>query len=294
METLSSCPICNHKSFHEFLVCTDYTVSKKKFTIVKCDSCGFKFTNPRPSESELMDYYKSEEYISHSNTRKGLISKLYQLVRNYTLRKKFGLINGLNKGPGIILDIGCGTGEFLNVCSGGGWNTLGIEPGEAARKFAVNEYRLDVRGEDALQTLQESFYDVISMWHVLEHVPHLNERVGQIKRLLKSGGHIIIAVPNCSSPDAKKYGPYWAAYDVPRHLYHFIPSDIQNLMKNHGLKVEKILPMKFDAYYVAMLSERYKNGRVRLLPAFMTGLRSNSAASGLGLTYSSQIYIIRK
>ena len=292
METLSACPICSSTSFKPFLVCKDHTVSKKEFAIVECAGCGFKFTNPRPLESDLGAYYKSEDYISHSNTRKGLISKLYQYVRNYTLKGKLDLIEKLQKGRGSILDIGCGTGEFLNVCSRAGWNTIGIEPSPEASKFAKEQYKLDVRDEEALKSLKEASYDVISMWHVLEHVPHLNERVGELKRLLKPAGYLIVAVPNCSSRDAAKYGANWAAYDVPRHLYHFTPKDIRMLFGKHGMHVKQVLPMRFDSYYVSMLSEKYKSGKVRLIPAFFSGLSSNMGASGTGETYSSQIYII--
>jgi 2-polyprenyl-3-methyl-5-hydroxy-6-metoxy-1,4-benzoquinol methylase len=294
METLTSCPVCENQTFRPFLTCTDYTVSKKEFTIVECASCGFKFTNPRPLESDLGAYYQSEDYISHSNTRKGLISKLYQFVRNHTLKGKLKLINRLNRGPGAILDIGCGTGEFLNVCSRSGWNTIGIEPDPGARKYGSEEYKLDVREEEALKGLQEGLYDIISMWHVLEHVPRLNERIAQIKRLLKPNGHIIIAVPNCSSKDALKYGRYWAAWDVPRHLYHFTPRDLRALVGKHGMKLVQVLPMRFDSYYVSMLSEKYRTGKVRLAPAFFSGLGSNVSAGANGETWSSQIYIIQK
>lgn len=294
METLPSCPICDNKSFVPFLVCKDHTVSKKDFNIVSCTACGFKFTNPRPLESDLGAYYQSADYISHSNTRKGLISKLYQRVRNYTLGKKLRLINKLNNGPGTILDIGCGTGEFLNVCKRAGWITKGIEPDAGARNYGISQYGLDVADEDALKSLTNASCDIISMWHVLEHVPHLNARIEEVKRLLKDKGTIIIAVPNCSSKDAVKYGSFWAAYDVPRHLYHFTPKDMRTLIDKHGMKVTQVLPMRFDSYYVSMLSEKYSTGKTRLLPALLTGLRSNMAASGTGETYSSQIYIIKK
>ena len=294
METLPSCPICDHKSFNPFLVCKDHTVSKKDFNIVSCVACGFKFTNPRPLESDLGAYYQSADYISHSNTRKGLISKLYQFVRNYTLGKKLKLINKLNKGPGTILDIGCGTGEFLNVCKHAGWITKGIEPDAGARNYGISQYGLDVADEEALKGLANASCDIISMWHVLEHVPHLNARIQELKRLLKDNGTIIIAVPNCSSKDAAKYGSFWAAYDVPRHLYHFTPKDIRTLIGKHGMKVIQVLPMRFDSYYVSMLSEKYSTGKARLLATLFSGLRSNMAASATGETYSSQIYIIKK
>ena len=292
METLTHCPICKSAETKTFLKCKDFTVSKEEFAIAQCEKCGFRFTNPRPSESEIGRYYQSEEYISHSNTSKGIVNSLYQKVRRYTLRQKLKLVNSLSA-KGAILDIGCGTGEFLHTCKSDGWKTTGIEPDPKARKFATENYGLDVREESELPKLPAHSYELITMWHVLEHVHRLNERVEDLKRLIKPGGAIIIAVPNCSSRDAQAYGSEWAAYDVPRHLYHFTPKDIELLFANHGMKVEEVLPMKFDSYYVSMLSEKYRTGSSNIFKAVLTGLRSNMAASSTGKTYSSQIYIIR-
>lgn len=292
METLATCPICNSASLKPFIRCLDHTVSKEEFTIVKCEKCGFRFTNPRPAEHEIGKYYQSEEYISHSNTSKGIVNRLYQMVRKHTLKKKLKLVNSLSK-KGAILDIGCGTGNFLDTCKQDGWSATGIEPDPKARQFAKENYGLDVREEAALSNLPSSSYEIITMWHVLEHVHRLNERVEELKRLLKPGGTIIIAVPNSSSKDAEMYGPYWAAWDVPRHLYHFTPKDIETLFHNHGLRVQKVLPMPFDSYYVSMLSEKYRTGSPKLIRAAISGLRSNMAASSTGKTYSSQVYIIK-
>lgn len=293
MQSLSNCPICNSTQFSPFLSAVDNTVSRETFQIVQCNSCGFKFTNPRPEESELGRYYKSEEYVSHSNTKKGFINSTYQSVRKYTLLKKLQLISKHYK-TGRILDIGCGTGEFLNVCKNAKWQTVGIEPDDDAREMAIKNYGLDVHQESDLVFLENASFDVISMWHVLEHVPKLNERVEELKRLIKPNGIIIIAVPNCSSLDAKTYQQNWAAYDVPRHLYHFSPKDIETLFRNHGMKVFRILPMIFDSFYVSMLSEKIKTGKINLLRSTWNGLRSNISALKNGKTYSSQIYLIRK
>lgn len=293
MESLVNCPICNATSFTTYLTCTDHTVSRETFTIVMCESCGFKFTNPRPEEKDLGKYYKSEDYVSHSNTKKGFINSTYQSVRKYTLLKKLQLISRYFK-TGSILDIGCGTGEFLNTCKLAKWETIGIEPDEDARKMAVNNYSLDVRSESELQNIPDSSFEIITMWHVLEHVPKLNERVKELKRLIKPNGIIIIAVPNSDSLDAKIYKEKWAAYDVPRHLYHFNPKDIDTLFKNHGMKMFKILPMVFDSFYVSLLSEKIKSGNTNLLRAMWNGFRSNTSALKSGKTYSSQIYLIRK
>lgn len=293
MQNLSNCPICNSTQFVPFLTAVDNTVSRETFQIVQCSSCGFKFTNPRPEENELGKYYKSEEYVSHSNTKKGFVNSTYQSVRKYTLLKKLQLISKYFK-SGKILDIGCGTGEFLNICKSAKWQTVGIEPDDDAREMAIKNYGLDVRKESDLSLLEGGSFDIISMWHVLEHVPKLNERIEELKRLIKPNGIIIIAVPNCNSLDAKIYKQDWAAYDVPRHLYHFSPQDISTLFSKHGMKVFRILPMIFDSFYVSMLSEKIKTGKINILRSTWNGLRSNLSALRNGKTYSSQIYLIRK
>lgn len=290
LKKIEPCPICDGKLQKPFLTCVDFTVSKNNFEIVECSNCGFAFTNPRPEESELWKYYESEEYISHSNTKKGIVSRLYQRVRKHTLRKKLGLINS-NSAIGVILDIGCGTGEFLNTAKLAGWDTFGIEPNPNARKQCIENYKLDVRDEKELDKFSSKKFDVITMWHVLEHVPHLNERVERLKELLKPDGVLIIAVPNRNSHDAKYYGANWAAYDVPRHLWHFRAQDVRTLMGKFDFEVKQILPMKFDSYYVSMLSEKNKTGRSKLISAVWRGWVSNCKAGEEGS--SSLIYIIR-
>lgn len=292
METLDACPICSSPTLRPHISCVDFTVSKESFAIAACAGCGLKFTNPRPAEGEIGRYYQSEEYVSHSNTSKGVVNSLYQQVRKRALKNKLKLINSLSP-KGSLLDIGCGTGHFLSICKADGWKTIGIEPDPKARKFATEGFGLEVREEAALSVLPDHSYEIISMWHVLEHVHRLNERVEELKRLLKPGGRVVIAVPNCSSLDAEIYGEFWAAWDVPRHLYHFTPADIENLFSRHQMKVERVLPMPFDSYYVSMLSEKYKTGKVNMVRAFINGWKSNRVAARTGKTYSSQIYIIK-
>ncbi len=294
MKNYTNCPICKESKFHITLTCKDYTVSKKEFNITQCNSCGFEFTNPIPLESEIGSYYESEEYISHSNTSKGLINKLYQTVRSQTLKEKINILKNLSS-KRELLDIGSGTGEFLNEANKSNYNTIGIEPSKKARDNSIKNYNLNVSEEPYLKELKDNSFDFITMWHVLEHVYHLNDRVKEIYRLLSNGGFAIIAVPNCESYDAKKYKEYWAAYDLPRHLYHFKQKDITSLFKQNGFEYVKTLPMRFDSYYVSMLSEKYKNNSLGLIKAFYNGFISNLKASAGGTPgYSSQIYIFRK
>lgn len=292
MKTLTSCPVCGANNYSPRLTCTDNTVSKKEFQVVACDACGFHFTNPQPSEEELGAYYESEDYVSHSDSSKGVVNWMYQKVRSFTLKKKLALVNRLSA-KGNLLDVGCGTGYFLATCKNDGWKTTGIEPSAQARKVAHDQHGLDVFDEPQLNQLPEHSFDVISLWHVLEHVPHLQQRVEELRRLLKPGGVLIIAVPNRTSYDAEFYGRNWAAWDVPRHLWHFSPDDIKRLFGQHEMDVKEILPMRFDAYYVSMLSEKYKNGKPALFAAFRRGWTSNGKSAGNPPRCSSQIYIIR-
>ncbi|TNE56143.1 MAG: class I SAM-dependent methyltransferase [Bacteroidetes bacterium] len=267
----------------------DHMITKEEFKLSECASCGFVFTNPRPSRERIGEYYKSEDYISHSSTKKGLINFLYNKVRNYTLGQKLRLLRKYGQGN-LLLDIGAGSGHFSNHCVKSGMQVLSLEPDEDARSFARKEFGLEMKEMPELYRLKNGEHDMITMWHVLEHVYDLQKDFGQFARVLKAGGTFFIAVPNRMSYDAKLYQSDWAAYDVPRHLYHFRETDIRRLAEQYGFVLERTVPMKFDAYYVSMLSEKYRNGS--MLKAVWNAWRSNVKSSDGG--YSSQIYILKK
>lgn len=264
-------------------------ITKETFRIVKCSSCGFHFTNPIPEESKIGEYYKSEEYISHSSSNKGLINRIYNIVRNKTLKQKVQWLR--NEGVGSrLLDIGSGTGHFLKVANMNGFSGTGLEPDSDARGFASSENGVACFPQSHLYSLGDASADVITMWHVLEHVYNLEKDIKEIARVLDKKGTLFIAVPNKNSFDARYYKGYWAAYDVPRHLYHFEEKDIKQLFAPFGFKLKKVLPMKYDAYYVSMLSEKYKKGFIGF--GLLNGFRSNMKASKYG--YSSQVYVLRR
>jgi len=288
-KTISNCPVCNETDFTKFMECVDYTVSQDTFTIVECQSCQFHFTNPIPLVEEIGEYYKSESYVSHSSTNKGLINKIYQTVRKYTLKQKVKLISNYSKGHNH-LDIGAGTGHFINATTLSGFNSIGLEPDVDARKLAEDTHKVNIQPLENLYNLEKKSIDVITMWHVLEHVYDLNKDLKQIESVLKDDGVMIVAVPNMNSYDAKHYKEHWAAYDLPIHLYHFTPNDIDNLFNKFNMEIVEILPMKFDSYYVSMLSEKYKKGNI--VSAVINGLESNLKANPK--EYSSQTYIIKK
>ena len=289
------CPVCSSDTIHPVLTAADHTVSREEFEIWECEQCLFRFTQHVPDENEIGAYYESEEYISHSNTRQGVINRLYHIVRSYTLRQKRNLVkevSGLKTGS--ILDIGSGTGEFLNEMKSAGWETLGLEPNPDGRKQAKENYGLEIHEPDHLFRLEEDSVQVVSMWHVLEHVHKLHEYMNAIRSILKPGGTLIIAVPNYRSLDAEKYDSHWAAYDVPRHLYHFSPESMRKLLEKHKFLLRKIKGMPFDPFYVSMLSEKYLKGKNDLVSGFRTGLQSFMQGQRKPERSSSVIYIVKK
>ncbi|MGK7393786.1 MAG: class I SAM-dependent methyltransferase [Candidatus Cyclobacteriaceae bacterium M3_2C_046] len=289
--TIENCPICNHSQFTNHLICKDYLVSHESFSIVNCENCQFKFTNPRPTDKKLDNYYQSDQYISHSNKSQDIISFLYKLIRNYTISKKLKLIKSLKPGFRSLLDVGCGTGDFLNYCQNKGLKVQGVEPNETARNQTIAK---NIVVYKEIYGIDNSIkYDIITLWHVLEHLPDLNKNLTTLAEKLEDNGLLFIAVPNYESYDSKYYREYWAAYDVPRHLYHFNKSNMAQLLNKHYLKIISVFPMKFDAFYVSMLSEKYKNQTDNLFKAFMIGLKSN-IKSKKGNNYSSLIYVAQK
>ena len=287
-----SCPNCGDKNISKVLSAKDYTVLGENFEIWECKNCTQRFTQNIPEVNDIGRYYQSENYISHSDTSKGFVNNLYHKVRKRTLVKKRKLIEeATGKTKGNILDVGAGTGAFLNTMKNAGWNCTGIEPDNNARKKALELYGLDLKESKELFLLPSKSFDAITLWHVLEHVHELHSYVEQLKNLLTTDGKLFIAVPNYTSADAKMYGEFWAAYDVPRHLYHFSPKAMKTLLNTHGLKVETMKPMWYDSVYVGLLSEKYKTGKSNPAKAFTNGMISNAETVFNKTKCSSLIYI---
>jgi 2-polyprenyl-3-methyl-5-hydroxy-6-metoxy-1,4-benzoquinol methylase len=292
MENLSSCPVCGIKIFTLFLKSNDYFLTNEEFSIMICASCGMKFVNPRPDPNEIRKYYESSDYVSHGG-QKNALNYIYKNVRKYSIKKKYKLVKEHAKSK-KLLDIGCGTGEFIFFCKQMGFDVQGIEPGEKPRSFAKAKYHVDVEDETYLDKIVIAEFDIITMWHVLEHVHKLHERMNKMREILKPGGTLIIAIPNNNSWDACYYGKFWAAYDLPRHLYHFSVETMKILANVHQFKVDEIIPMKLDAFYISFLSEKYARGKQNYFKAFINGIRSNNFARKNEKNYSSLIFILKK
>jgi len=290
MIEINECPICSSHKIEPFLDVKDNSISKETFTIKTCINCGLKITTPRPDDDRLGKYYESEDYVSHSDTKKGIVNFVYQKVKSITLKQKEKLVSSFHTSK-KLLDIGCGTGDFLVHCKNKGWEVEGLEPDSKARKRAHEKGLENVADLDAFYEIKENTFGIITMWHVLEHVADLNNYMVKLHSVLEDNGRLLIAVPNPESPDAKKYGSHWAAYDVPRHLFHFSKKNIEDLANKHGFRVENIKPMVFDSYYVSMLSEKYKEGSIfnAAINGFISNLKAKKTTNN-----SSLIYILSK
>lgn len=275
-----------------YLKVIDHTVSGETFQLVHDQKMDYLETMPKPSAEKLPAYYKSEDYISHTNAKRNLFEKVYHQIRTISLKKKLRLINSFKSEEKHLLDVGCGTGSFLNTAQNNGWHVYGVEPDAQARAIANEMTNNKVFNVEQLLQFDDHSFDVITLWHVLEHLPNLDEQISVLKRLLKSNGILLIAVPNYKSYDAMVYKNFWAAYDVPRHLWHFSQTAIKRLFGKVQMKVVETHPMIFDAFYVSLLSEKHKNNSMNIIRAFGVGLRSNLKAKRSG-EYSSLIYVIK-
>ena len=289
---LKNCPWCSQNNLQKELDLKDYFLTFEEFQILKCDSCGLLFTNPKPTQDCIGAYYLSENYLSHQDTKKSFTATLFNAVKKRNTKSKYEVAVG-NKSEGRHLDIGCGVVDFLFYTQEKGWDVSGIEVADSARKIAEEKIGKRILLPNQISEFEDQSFDLITMWHVLEHVDDLHSQVENLYRLLKPNGRLVIALPNFKSWDAQHYKNYWAAYDVPRHLYHFDRETITSIISTDSIRLEKVAPMKWDAFYVSLLSEQHKKSKFAYPKAFINGLRSNFKAKRTG-EYSSLIYIFSK
>jgi len=289
---IEKCPLCGDSQFVHFETCNDYFVSHERFSLYQCYSCQFVFTQDVPVRGDKKRYYNTPDYISHSDSKKGMLNWVYHHVRNIMLRKKTRLaIKG--KQHGSLLDIGCGTGYFAASVKRKGWNVVGVEPSETAAEIARHKFGIEVILPDKLSGLPHHQFDVITLWHVLEHLENLNEMMSLFSKLLRENGRLIIALPNINSYDAAKYRSFWAAYDVPRHIWHFSPDTFQQLAQKHGYTITSIKRLPFDVFYISILSEKYMSHTFPLLKGMFSGILYYVASLFDSRKSSSLVYILK-
>ena len=286
------CPWCDSEKTQIHLWLKDEFLSNEEFQIIECLHCGLLFTEPRPSKDKIGEYYKSEEYYSHQENKKGFIPKIYERVKAINLKHKYKLATE-GKSLGTLLDIGCGVGDFIHTAEQHGWQCTGVEPSEDAKAIAKKRIKGEIHSSEDLEQIPNETFDIITMWHVLEHVDDIKWQVAQLQRLIKKDGRIVIAVPNYKSYDADYYKEKWAAYDVPRHLNHFNKDTLVKIFKTNGLNLTKTDKLWWDAYYISYMSEQYMHHKFPLLKGAYLGCISNCKARR-SKEWSSRIYVFEK
>ena len=289
---MNTCPWCGTPTDKTVLQLKDFFLSQEDFSIMECPQCGLRFTTPRPAPDVIGKYYQSEEYYSHQQNNKGLVPRMYEFVKTFNIKHKAYLaIGDLPKGR--LLDIGCGVGDFLGYVKKQGWEIQGVEPSEDAKKIAESRLGFMPKSPSESTQFEDHSFDVITLWHVLEHVDDLQFQTSEISRLLKSGGRLVIALPNFQSFDCQYYNEMWAAWDVPRHLNHFAPDMLRGMFSSLGFQVIDTQKLIWDSYYISFMSERFLHHSFPLLRGAWVGLRSNLKARKNGM-YSSLVYRFQK
>lgn len=286
------CPWCGSENAQLHLELKDLFLTHEPFKILECKECGLLYTTPRPNKDEIGRYYKSEEYYSHQENKEGFIPKVYEKVKSVNLKNKYGIATE-GKEKGKALDIGCGVGDFLHTMEQHGWDCTGVEPSEDAKVIAKKRIKGQLLSSEEQENLPDSSFDIITMWHVLEHVDDIRWQIQQLHRLCKPGGRIIIALPNYKSYDGQYYKAEWAAYDVPRHLNHFNKETLIKILEESGLRNVKTEKLVWDAYYISYMSEKYRKHSIPLLRGAFRGLVSNCKARKTG-EWSSLVYVFER
>jgi len=285
--------MCGKDDVTHYISTKDYFLTQKSFDLVQCSHCGLVRTNPFPDSSSINSYYVSKEYVSHSDDTKGLVNILYSLVKKYALKKKFQLIHKYSKGKTLI-DYGCGSGDLVNYASSKGWNVTGYDSSKIARDASFKKYGIEIHHPEKLSDLPPASIDTITLWHVLEHIENPSDLLSSLKTVLNDNGCIFVAVPNINSFDAKFYKSFWAALDVPRHLYHFNTNSLTRLCEKEGYNVIYSKGLIFDSFYISLLSEKYLHSRIKYLRAPIIGFISNFLAFFNHKNYSSILLILQK
>jgi ubiquinone/menaquinone biosynthesis C-methylase UbiE len=266
----------------------DYLVSGEEFDLVWARDGKSLKTVPAPLD--LNPYYETPEYISHTDRSSSLSEKLYQGAKQLNLSHKRRLVESYAVQKGALLDIGAGTGDFVRNMRGHGWRTFGIEPNPAARRRASEK---GIELHTGLADVDGQRFDVVTLWHVLEHLPDPEESIREFTRVLNAGGWLVLALPNFKSFDARHYKAHWAAYDVPRHLWHYSREAIAPLFEPFGYRLVSVRPLWLDAFYISWLSEKYRGSIAAPLKGMFWGGVSN-LFGWFQSEYSSHIYVLQK
>jgi 2-polyprenyl-3-methyl-5-hydroxy-6-metoxy-1,4-benzoquinol methylase len=289
------CPLCNSEDIGEWLNVPDHFLTGEQFALTQCSSCGFLFTQDHPDSDEIDRYYESADYISHNDSAGGFFASVYMIAREFMLRRKRKMVcraTGLKNGN--ILDIGSGTGHFLSVMRARGWQVKGLEINDKARAFSIAEFGLEVLSPASIGSLPSASFDAITLWHVLEHLQNPFSYASEIVRFLNPGGVCLVALPNSSSFDARHYNEFWAAYDVPRHLWHFTPETFKLFAEKSGFEIISVRSLPLDVIYISLLSEKYRRSALHFIRGLVKGVWFMALSLFLKNRNSALVYILKK
>ena len=249
----------------------DHFLTQEIFEIKETETKGIYRTSPVPEN--LDKYYDSSDYISHHQDSGSLKEKLYKFLQGFNLKYKKNILTKELTAKDKVLDYGCGAGEFLKFIEND-FQTYGFEPNESARNYASQKLSKTIILNN-LDLIENESLDAITLWHVFEHIDNQEDILQIFHNKLKTNGLLIIAVPNPTSFDAQHYKEFWAAYDVPRHIYHITKAGMEKLMNTDKWKIKKIKPLLLDSFYISMLSEKYKKSSLFWIKGLVFGTISN-------------------
>lgn len=292
---LKLCPLCGASGQIPYAQCKDFTISNESFYLLKCPSCNIVYTLDPPSESDTKRYDKLDLKLRLGDSPRGLTGRLYYHIRNLMLIRKAHIVEKqAYRTSGSLLNYGAKTGYFSSRMERRGWEVTSVEKYLEERLFSLEMFHHRMIDLSEMESLHSETFDVITLWHVFEHSYHPGELLDRFHELLRPGGILIMSCPNINSIDAKYYGPYWAAYDVPRHLWHFEPGSICNLALKHGFTLMHRERLPFDSFYISILSEQHLGHKQAFIRGMMKGFHSWLLSSSRRDLSSSLVYVFRK
>lgn len=294
-ERLNPCPLCGAIETVPYATCSDHASSRLQYLLLRCPACGVVFTDNHPEEDEMEQFETLDSQIRRADSPEGITERLYRHVRRRMLRRKAGLVVRQSyRDSGTLLNYGAKRGFFSDHMERKGWKVTSVDRHHENRQFSLEHFHHRMSGMQEMSDFTPETFDVITLWHVFEHENEPERLLDTFHRILRPGGILVMSCPNICSTDAMHYGPYWAAYDVPRHLWHFNPVSLNRLVHRHGFTLMHHEKMPYDCFYISIMSEQYMMHRLAFLRGMAYGLHSWLVSLTRRGRSSSIVYVFRK
>ena len=293
--TAIECPLCGGNDTSHFTDCTDHAVSNETYSLQRCGSCGLIFTIAPPDSQDKQTYSKLDQELNRADNPRKRLDRLYYYARILNIRRKIRLIERLTRvSSGKLLNYGAKSGYFSSRMTDRGWKVTSLEEYHEQRIFSLEMFHHRMMDIDEIDSLPPGSFDAVTLWHTLEHQEDPHTLIEKLIRLLKPNGLLFAAVPNTDSLDAAWYGSQWAAWDVPRHLLHFNTTSMIRFGLAHNLVLMHHERMPFEAFYIPMLSEKFKGNRHPIITGAVRGLKFWHKTNTDREKSSSIVYVFRK